>query len=273
MTTDPAQASAEVRIIRRKFGLSIPDLAQILNVDSRTINRWEGGQSCPPPGVLEALRALDTRMQHRLIERIAQLKTQGATTITYYRDRDELTKSESFYLHLPSSLYEWEVAQLVDRLNLTAIYTQAWRERHPYRAPNEAGTSALNITTTGTFELDTTDTRVHPALRAALPTVLPALGANDPQRTLAFAPRVPLAQLLDTCDQLRAEGKAPVIIQPWDDAPTTTQILTRRNDPHVTIDIYLVDTPGPLTIEIAGIHDTHHSDTWADTPTDRAAWL
>lgn len=269
--TYPLEASAEVRLIRRKFGLSIPDLATILDVDARTINRWESGQAATPPGALEALRALDTRMQRRLIQRIAQLKTQAATTIAYYRDRAELVAAEPFYLHLPSSLYEWEVAQLVDRLGIEAAYTDSWRERHPYRSPVAAGVPALTITADGAFTID--HDRVPASLAAVLPEVLPALGAADPQRTIAFAPRVPVADLMDAYDALAAAGDAVHLAQPWDDAPTVAEILARRDDDAVAVDVYLVDDGHTLTLELAGIHDAARSDVWADVPTDRAPWL
>ena len=68
------------------------------------------------PGALERMRDLETTMNRRLIQRIAQVKTSGLTSVPMYRDRGELEQQEPFCLDRPSALHEWEVSRLRESL-------------------------------------------------------------------------------------------------------------------------------------------------------------
>lgn len=39
--------AVELKSIRKRWGLSIQDLAEIVNVDERTIYKWESGEDMP----------------------------------------------------------------------------------------------------------------------------------------------------------------------------------------------------------------------------------
>ena len=41
--------SAELKDARHRLGLSVGDLARILNIDDRTLRRWEAGEKPPSP--------------------------------------------------------------------------------------------------------------------------------------------------------------------------------------------------------------------------------
>ncbi len=271
--SDHYDSSAELRIFRRKFGLAIADVAELLDVDARTINRWESGAAAPLAAALEALRALDKRMQHRLIERIATLKTAGITArIPYYRDRVELEAAGSFYLDLPSAFYEWEVAQLVDRVGIQPTYTQEWREAHPYRAPYRPVAPTLAVTDRGNFTLRD-DPRLPRELVELLTFVLPAYGgASD--NTIAYAWRVPLGHLVDLCDALRDGGCHVDITQPWEHGPRLDAIMSHRTDAQARVDLYLIDQPDSLELELVSLTTTTRpTSTWATTPKERLPWL
>lgn len=275
--SDHYDLSAELRILRRKFGLQLADLGELLDVDSRTLNRWESGQASPHPGAIEALRALDVRMQHRLIERIAVLtRAPSDATIPLYRDRTELDAREPFYLHLPASLYEWEVAQLVERTGRRATYTDTWRESHPYRAPYEPAVPALAVTDGGGFTLDE-DARVPAPLAAVLTDVYPAFAYDNDSAAIAFAAGVPLAGLAAVVAELHHEGIAVALEQPHPAGPSAATLigaLDERDRAGATVDVYLRYFAAELTVEIVAFtapgSATQH---WREAPLERLRWL
>ena len=49
--------------VREQAGLSIPLLAARLHVDERTVERWERGQTIPPPTALVAIASTLTNVE------------------------------------------------------------------------------------------------------------------------------------------------------------------------------------------------------------------
>lgn len=276
VTVDHYDTSAELRLFRRRFGLTIADVCELLNVDARTINRWESGKAAPTASAVEALRALEHRMNHRLVERLTQLKgPHGDDRLPFYRNRAELEAAEPFYRDLPSVLYEWEVAQLVDRVGIRAAYTPAWRQDNAYRAPHEPTTPVLEVTPRGNFRIPE-GTIVPEPLREMLETfahVQPAFTYGD-TKAIAFASEVPLRRLNLLAEGLLALGITITVAQPWDDGPPVRLILLQDFDPSATVDLFLVDDHGDLVLNIAGAATCNWPPkTWADTPQERMPWL
>lgn len=56
-----AASAAEIRAARAALGLTARELAHLLDVNERTVRRWEKGHGNPSPGVSAELRALDAR--------------------------------------------------------------------------------------------------------------------------------------------------------------------------------------------------------------------
>lgn len=275
--TDHYDLAAELRILRRKYGLQLADLGELLDVDSRTLNRWESGQASPHPGAIEALRALDVRMQRRLIQRIATLKGAPAdSAIPLYRDREELDAHEPFYLHLPAALYEWEVAQLVERTGRRAAYTHAWRDSHPYRAPYAPMSPALAVTDGGGFTL-VGDPRVPSALAAVLTDVYPAFTYDNDPDAIAFAERVPLDALTHVVDELLQAGVAIALEQPHPSGPSIATLVATLADGDragATVDVILHAASTSLIIElVAFTAPTSLRQPWRDAPLERLRWL
>lgn len=129
------------------------------------------------------MRDLETTMNRRLIQRIAQVKTSGLTSVPMYRDRGELEQQEPFCLDRPSALHEWEVSRLRERVGVRIEYTDAWRDAHTYRAPHDPTPSYLEGDA-GTMRFRA-DAEVPPALRAALD------GHMAPASTRTYAMRSP----------------------------------------------------------------------------------
>jgi transcriptional regulator with XRE-family HTH domain len=72
---------AELKTWREAVGLSSTNLADLIGVETRAVNRWEAGTNTMPPGVSEGLQALrksigatmDTLRHQLLAERPAVL--------------------------------------------------------------------------------------------------------------------------------------------------------------------------------------------------------
>lgn len=51
---------AEFKTLREAVGLSISTLVKVIDVDERTIRKWESGKKQPPQGVVDSLEGIDT---------------------------------------------------------------------------------------------------------------------------------------------------------------------------------------------------------------------
>jgi len=52
--------SAEFKTLRESLGLTISTLVKVIDVDERTLRKWEAGKKQPPQGVVDTLEGFDT---------------------------------------------------------------------------------------------------------------------------------------------------------------------------------------------------------------------
>lgn len=123
-----AMTGSDLRIFRRYYALTIPDLCHAIDVDRRSVNRWENGESPIPEHITEAISDLRDKVQQHLEDSLATHA--GHKTIPLYRWREELISVDPFYNDLPASLHEWEVAMLCDELEARPVHSPAWESRY-----------------------------------------------------------------------------------------------------------------------------------------------
>lgn len=252
--SDHYSDAAELRLIRRRFGLAIADVAQLLDVDARTINRWESGTVPLFGGVLDALHHLEQMMEDRIAQRASTIPP--GTTIIMARHRSELDAMEPFYRDLPSALYEWEISALRDLLSTTATYTTKWKAAHANRAGHDQVGAVLQPGTPGRQHWRN-DVALPPALRTAVDGHLgPGFTYGHP-RALAHALNVSTTALAE-CHLTQPDPSGPTI--EW----------LRANAEHV--DGYVIDAD-PIHLEVTAWKDDagHHP---IGTPSHaRLPWL
>lgn len=250
----------EVRAIRRRLSLTISDLSQILAVDHRQINRWEGGSAPTPAGVIDALQILERRMLARVDARARALA--GATHLVMYRDRAELVAAEPFYRELPSALHEWEIAQLQARLSLPVVYSDAWQQSRRPRSPFTQPVSAPSLEPgePGLQRLRP-DARLPERVRRLIDGRLSPGFAHGVTDAIAFAQAVPTDELADL----------HLLEQPWEGGPSVELILDNASD----VDLYVVPRGGStVALEVAAYRDrAGHHHVIGELPHARLPWL
>lgn len=92
----------EVRAARAAYGLTARDLAHILDVNERTVRRWENGTAHPNGAVAAEIRALDTRVD-RIADDIALAAPYDLTTTpseTWGRTTPGLIRAAAWRAHV-----------------------------------------------------------------------------------------------------------------------------------------------------------------------------
>src|SRR5690554_4515062 len=93
---------AEFKTLREAVGLSISTLVNVVNVDERTLGKWESGKKQPPQGVVGSLEAIDALLNKTAAENVAQhqesMKDGGQQGVVLER----ITKSEDLAAAYPA---------------------------------------------------------------------------------------------------------------------------------------------------------------------------
>ena len=64
--------SAEFKTLRESLGLTISTLVKVIDVDERTLRKWESGKKQPPQGVVDTLLGYEALVSKTAAEIIAQ---------------------------------------------------------------------------------------------------------------------------------------------------------------------------------------------------------
>ena len=59
---------AEFKTLRESLGLTISTLVKVIDVDERTLRKWESGKKQPPQGVVDTLEGFDALVNKTVVE-------------------------------------------------------------------------------------------------------------------------------------------------------------------------------------------------------------
>lgn len=103
--------SAEFKTLRESLGLSISTLVKIIDVDERTLRKWESGKKQPPQGVVDTLVELDNLVNQTATEIIAlhkeSMKNGGQQGVVLERfiDAEDLAAVYPAFARLPTMTF------------------------------------------------------------------------------------------------------------------------------------------------------------------------
>ena len=102
---------AEFKTLREAVGLSISSLVNVVNVDERTLRKWESGKKQPPQGVVDSLEAIDALLNKTAAEIVAQhqesMKNGGQQGVVLERfiEADDLAAAYPAFAKLPTMTF------------------------------------------------------------------------------------------------------------------------------------------------------------------------
>ena len=65
---------AEFKTLRESLGLTISTLVKVIDVDERTLRKWESGKKQPPQGVVDTLVGFDDLVNKTVAEMVNTLQ-------------------------------------------------------------------------------------------------------------------------------------------------------------------------------------------------------
>ncbi len=98
---------AEFKTLREAVGLSISTLVKVIDVDERTLRKWESGKKKLPQGVIDSLVAVDTLLTttaNNLFDSIQQTP-QDSVVLYRFIDEEDLLNEHPEFEGLPMSSY------------------------------------------------------------------------------------------------------------------------------------------------------------------------
>lgn len=102
---------AEFKTLREAVGLSISTLVNVIDVDERTLRKWESGKKQPPQGVVDSLEAIDALLNKTAAEIVAQhqesMKNGGQQGVVLERfiEADNLAAAYPAFAELPTTTF------------------------------------------------------------------------------------------------------------------------------------------------------------------------
>lgn len=102
---------AEFKTLREAVGLSISTLVNVIDVDERTLRKWESGKKQPPQGVVDSLEAIDALLNKTAAEIVAQhqesMKNGGQQGVVLERfiEADDLAAAYPAFAELPTTTF------------------------------------------------------------------------------------------------------------------------------------------------------------------------
>ena len=116
---------AEFKTLREALGLSISTLVKVIDVDERTLRKWESGKKKLPQGVIDSLVAVNTLVDNTAKQLLQDTQKIAQDNITLYRfiDEEDLLNAHPEFEGLPMSTYGvvlFRVKQKLMDLGLTA---------------------------------------------------------------------------------------------------------------------------------------------------------
>ena len=113
---------AELRVVRGGLGLSGPQLAAILDVDDRTVRRWELGETPIPDGVRRDVAQLQAATDAEVDEVVTRMIDGGdGLHMTVYRSDDDFWAAEPQMRPWPASwqrMVAYRVLQTIQEITL-----------------------------------------------------------------------------------------------------------------------------------------------------------
>ncbi len=121
----PPMHPAEFKTLREALGLSISTLVKVIDVDERTLRKWESGKKKLPQGVIDSLVAVNTLVDNTAKQLLQDTQKIAQDNITLYRfiDEEDLLNAHPEFEGLPMSTYGvvlFRVKQKLMDLGLTA---------------------------------------------------------------------------------------------------------------------------------------------------------
>lgn len=102
---------AEFKTLREAVGLSISTLVNVIDVDERTLRKWESGKKQPPQGVVDSLEAIDALLNKTAAEIVAQhqesMKNGGQQGVVLERfiEADDSAAAYPAFAELPTTTF------------------------------------------------------------------------------------------------------------------------------------------------------------------------
>jgi transcriptional regulator with XRE-family HTH domain len=98
---------AEFKTQREALGLTISTLVKVIDVDERTIRKWESGKKKLPQGVIDSLSAIDAMLTSTASNLFKQLQETPQETVILYRfiEEEDLLNAHPEFEGLPMSSY------------------------------------------------------------------------------------------------------------------------------------------------------------------------
>lgn len=102
---------AEFKTLREAVGLSISTLVNVVNVDERTLRKWESGKKQPPQGVVDSLEAIDALLNKTAAEIVAQHQEsmrnggQQGVVLERFTKSEDLAAAYPAFAELPTTTF------------------------------------------------------------------------------------------------------------------------------------------------------------------------
>jgi transcriptional regulator with XRE-family HTH domain len=98
---------AEFKTLREALGLSISTLVKVIDVDERTLRKWESGKKKLPQGVIDSLVGIDTLLTNTANALFEQVTKTPQESVVLYRfiDEEDLLEQHPEFEGLPMSSY------------------------------------------------------------------------------------------------------------------------------------------------------------------------
>ena len=110
-------SAAEFKTLREAVGLSISTLVKVIDVDERSIRKWESGKKKVPQDVFERVVAIDKLITDTANDEITKFKADPQDAVVLYRfiDEDDLHEQHPEFIGLPIMSYGAMIYRLRQR--------------------------------------------------------------------------------------------------------------------------------------------------------------